>query len=133
MGGIIRFLSTPLTTVQGTPLTLIDLAITVGSVLIFYILARVAARQFQKKLENRLKLTATNRRLTRTVIFLSILFAGVYTSLSYLGINLSIFLVPLRCTEYRIGSGTSESGQQLHCGTGLDDGRNDPGRRHDRG
>ena len=105
MGGIIRFLSTPLTTVQGTPLSLFDLAITLGSVLIFYILARVAARQFQKKLENRLKLTATNRRLTRTVIFLSILFAGVYTSLSYLGINLSIFLVPLSALSIGLGLG----------------------------
>ena len=105
MGGIIRFLSTPLTTVQGTPLSLIDLAITLGSVLIFYILARVAARQFQKKLENRLKLTATNRRLTRTVIFLSILFAGVYTSLSYVGVNLSIFLVPLGALSIGLGLG----------------------------
>ena len=103
MGGIIRFLSTPLTTVQGTPLSFIDLFITVGSVLLFYILARVAARQFQKRLESRLRLTATNRRLTRTAIFLSILFAGIYTSLSYLGVNLSIFLVPLSALSIGLG------------------------------
>lgn len=105
MGGIVRFLSTPLTTVQGTPLSLIDLLITVGTVLLFYILARAAAGQFQKRLESRLKLTATNRRLIRTVIFLSILFAGVYTSLSSLGVNLSIFLVPLSALSIGLGLG----------------------------
>ena len=105
MGGIVRFLSTPLTTVQGTNLSLIDLLITVGTVLLFYILARAAAGQFQKRLESRLKLTATNRRLIRTVIFLSILFAGVYTSLSSLGVNLSIFLVPLSALSIGLGLG----------------------------
>ena len=105
MGGIIRFLNTPVTTVQGSLLTPIDLLITVGIVLLFYILARVGARQFQNRLEGRLKLTATNRRLLRTTVFLSILFAGVYTSLSSLGINLSIFLVPLGALSIGLGLG----------------------------
>lgn len=105
MGSIIRFLNTPLTTVQGTALTLIDLFITFGSVLLFYIMARTAARQFQKRMEPRLKLTATNRRLIRTSIYLSILFAGVYTSLTYLGVNLSIFLVPLGALSIGLGLG----------------------------
>ena len=105
MGGIIRFLNTPVTTVQGSSLTPIDLLITVGIVLLFYILARVGARQFQNRLEGRLRLTATNRRLLRTTVFLSILFAGVYTSLSSLGINLSIFLVPLGALSIGLGLG----------------------------
>lgn len=105
MGGIIRFLNTPVTTVQGSSLTPIDLLITVGIVLLFYILARVGARQFQNRLEGRLRLTATNRRLLRTIVFLSILFAGVYTSLSSLGINLSIFLVPLGALSIGLGLG----------------------------
>ena len=105
MGGIIRFLNTPVTTVQGSSLTPVDLLITVGIVLLFYILARVGARQFQNRLEGRLKLTATNRRLLRTTVFLSILFAGVYTSLSSLGINLSIFLVPLGALSIGLGLG----------------------------
>jgi len=105
MGGIIRFLNTPVTTVQGSSLTPVDLLITVGIVLLFYILARVGARQFQNRLEDRLKLTATNRRLIRTTVFLSILFAGVYTSLSSLGINLSIFLVPLGALSIGLGLG----------------------------
>lgn len=105
MGGIIRFLNTPVTTVQGSSLTPIDLLITVGIVLLFYILARVGARQFQNRLEGRLKLTPTNRRLIRTTVFLSILFAGVYTSLSSLGINLSIFLVPLGALSIGLGLG----------------------------
>lgn len=105
MGGIIRFLNTPVTTVQGSSLTPIDLLITVGIVLLFYILARVGARQFQNRLEERLKLTATNRRLIRTFLFLSILFAGIYTSLSSLGIDLSIFLVPLGALSIGLGLG----------------------------
>ena len=105
MGGIIRFLNTPVTTVQGSLLTPIDLLITIGIVLLFYILARVGARQFQNRLEGRLRLTATNRRLLRTTVFLSILFAGVYTSLSSLGINLSIFLVPLGALSIGLGLG----------------------------
>ncbi len=105
MGGIIRFLNTPVTTVQGSSLTPVDLLITVGIVLLFYILARVGARQFQNRLEGRLKLTATNRRLLRSTVFLSILFAGVYTSLSSLGINLSIFLVPLGALSIGLGLG----------------------------
>ena len=105
MGGIIRFLNTPVTTVQGSSLTPIDLLITVGIVLLFYILARVGARQFQDRLEDRLKLTATNRRLIRTFVFLSILFAGIYTSLSSLGIDLSIFLVPLGALSIGLGLG----------------------------
>ncbi|MXY93842.1 MAG: mechanosensitive ion channel [Caldilineaceae bacterium SB0664_bin_27] len=105
MGGIIRFLNTPLTTVQGSSLTPVDLLITVGIVLLFYILARLGARQFQNRLEDRLRLTATNRRLIRTTVFLSILFAGVYTSLSSLGINLSIFLVPLGALSIGLGLG----------------------------
>ena len=105
MGGIIRFLNTPVTTVQGSSLTPIDLLITVGIVLLFYILARVGARQFQNRLEDRLKLTATNRRLIRTFVFLSILFAGIYTSLSSLGIDLSIFLVPLGALSIGLGLG----------------------------
>ena len=105
MGGIIRFLNTPVTTVQGSSLTPVDLLITVGIVLLFYILARVGARQFQNRLEGRLRLTATNRRLLRTTVFLSILFAGVYTSLSSLGINLSIFLVPLGALSIGLGLG----------------------------
>ena len=105
MGGIIRFLNTPVTTVQGSSLTPVDLLITLGIVLLFYILARLGARQFQNRLEDRLKLTATNRRLIRTTVFLSILFAGVYTSLSSLGINLSIFLVPLGALSIGLGLG----------------------------
>ena len=105
MGGIIRFLNTPVTTVQGSSLTPVDLLITVGIVLLFYILARVSARQFQSRLEERLKLSATNRRLIRTSVFLSILFAGVYTSLSSLGIDLSIFLVPLGALSIGLGLG----------------------------
>jgi small-conductance mechanosensitive channel len=105
MGGVIRFLSTPLTTVQGKPLSLIDLFIILGTVLLFYILARAAAGQFQKRLESRLRLTATNRRLIRSSIFLTVLFAGVYTSLTSLGLNLSIFLVPLSALSIGLGLG----------------------------
>ena len=106
MGGIIRFLSAPLTTVQGTPLTLLDLFITLSSALFFYLLARAAARQFQRRVEPRLtSATATNRRLLRSAIYLTILFTGVYTSLSYLGVDLSIFLVPLGALSIGLGLG----------------------------
>ena len=105
MGGVIRFLSTPLTTVQGKPLSLVDLCIIFGTVLLFYILARAAAGQFQRRLESRLRLTATNRRLIRSSIFLTVLLAGVYTSLTSLGLNLSIFLVPLSALSIGLGLG----------------------------
>ena len=105
MGGIIRFLNTPVTSVQGTALTPIDLSFTFLSVLLFYILARVAARQFQRRVEPDLPLTATSKRLARSVIYLSILLAGVYTSLTFLGVNLSIFLVPLGALSIGLGLG----------------------------
>ena len=105
MGGIIRFLNSPVTTVQGTVLTPIDLLLTFGSVLLFYILARVAARQFQRRVEPELPLTATSRRLVRSVIYLSIFLAGIYTSLTFLGVNLSIFLVPLGALSIGLGLG----------------------------
>ena len=105
MGGIIRFLNSPLTTVQGTSLTLVDLIITLGSVLLFYLLARGAANQFKRIIEHRLTLTATNSRLFRSIIYLSTLLAGVYISLSYLGVDLSIFLVPLGALSIGLGLG----------------------------
>ena len=105
MGGIFRFINSPLATVQGTPLTLVDLIITFGSVLLFYLLARAAASQFQRRVEHRLTLTATNRRLYRSTIYLTILFAGVYISLSFLGVDLSIFLVPLGALSIGLGLG----------------------------
>ena len=105
MGGIIRFLNTPVTTIQGAALTPFDLFLTFGSVLLFYILARVAARQFQRRVEPGLPLTATSRRLSRSVIYLSILMAGVYTTLTSLGVNLSIFLVPLGALSIGLGLG----------------------------
>ena len=105
MGGIFRFINSPVTTVQGTSLTLVDLFITVGSVLLFYLLARAAASQFQRRVENRLTLNATNRRLFRSTIYLTILFAGVYISLSFLGVDLSIFLVPLGALSIGLGLG----------------------------
>ncbi len=105
MGGIFRFLNTPVTTVQGTSLTPIDLSLTALSVLLFYILARVAARQFQRRVEPELPLTATSKRFARSVVYLSILLAGVYTSLTFLGVNLSIFLVPLGALSIGLGLG----------------------------
>lgn len=105
MGGIIRFLNTPVTTVQGTALTPIDLFLTVASVLLFYILARIASRQFQRRVEPELPITATSKRLARSVVYLSILLAGIYTSLSFLGVNLSIFLVPLGALSIGLGLG----------------------------
>ncbi len=105
MGGIGRFLTSPLATVQGEPLTLADLLLTVASVLFFYLLARVAAGQFRRKVEPRLNLTATNKHLLRSTIYLTILLAGIYTSLSFLSVDLSIFLVPLGALSIGLGLG----------------------------
>lgn len=105
MGGIIRFLNTPVTTVQGTALTPVDLFLTIASVLLFYLLARFASRLFQRRVEPELPLTATNKRFARSIIYLSILLAGVYTSLTFLGVNLSIFLVPLGALSIGLGLG----------------------------
>ncbi len=105
MGGIGRFLTSPLATVQGDPLTLADLLFTVASVLFFYLLARVAAGQFRRKVEPRLRVTATNKHLLRSTVYLSILIAGIYTSLSFLRVDLSIFLVPLGALSIGLGLG----------------------------
>lgn len=105
MGGILRYLGTPMTTIQGAQLSPLDLLLTLVSVLFFYILARVAARQFQKHLEGRLHVTGTNRRLLRSAVYLTVLLAGVYTSLSFLGVNLSILLVPLGALSIGLGLG----------------------------
>ena len=85
MGGIVRTLNTPLTPVQGNPLTLADRAITAGLVLLFFLLARTITRRFQRWTGNRLPIKATNRRLLSSTLNLTILFAGVYTSLSWSG------------------------------------------------
>ena len=105
MGGIGRFLTSPLATVQGDPLTLADLLFTVASVLFFYLLAQVAAGQFRRKVEPRLRVTATNKHLLRSTVYLSILIAGIYTSLSFLRVDLSIFLVPLGALSIGLGLG----------------------------
>ncbi|MDE0181957.1 MAG: mechanosensitive ion channel [Caldilineaceae bacterium] len=105
MGGIGRFLTSPLATVQGESLTPADLLLTVASVLFFYLLARLAARQFRRKVEPRLRITATNKHLLRSTVYLSVLLAGIYTSLSFLSVNLSIFLVPLGALSIGLGLG----------------------------
>ncbi len=105
MGGIVRILNTPLTTVQGNPLTLVDMAITVGLVLFFFLLARIMTKQFRRWIGNRLPIKATNRRLLSSTLNLTLLLAGVYTSLSFLGIDLAIFLVPLGALSIGLGLG----------------------------
>ena len=105
MSGIVSLLHAPLISVQDRSLTLVDLAITVGLVLLFYFLAQAATRRFQRWLGQRLSLSATQRRLCATIVNLTILFAGIYTSLSYLGVDLSIFLIPMGALGIGLGLG----------------------------
>ena len=105
MGEFGRLLTSPLATVQGGPLSLADLLLTAASVLFFYLLAKVAAGQFRRKAEPRLNLTATNKHLLRSTVYLTILVAGIYTSLSFLRVDLSIFLVPLGALSIGLGLG----------------------------
>ncbi len=105
MSGITRILQAPLLTVQGTALTLVDLTLTAGLVLLFYFLARVATRYFRYWLRRRRWISATNRHLLASTLQVSIFMAGVYTSLSSLGVDLSIFLVPLGALSIGLGLG----------------------------
>lgn len=105
MVAILRFLSTPITTVQGSAVTPIDLVLTLVTVLLFYLLAKAAANQFQKRVEGYLSFPATAKRFLRTTLYLTILSAGVYTSLSFLGVNLSIFLIPFGALSIGLGLG----------------------------
>ncbi len=91
MNGIVRILNS----MQGRPLTLVDMAMTAGLILLFYYLARLASRQFQKWIRKRPRINATNQHLMTSGLNLTILFAGGYTSLAYLEVDLTMFLVPL--------------------------------------
>ena len=105
MKGIIGLLNTPLTSIQGSPLTLVDLALTASLVLLFYFLSRLTTRQFQRWLSRRIRVSATTRHLLTTSLNLTVLVAGVYTSLSYLGVDLSVLLVPLGALSIGLGLG----------------------------
>ena len=105
MNGILGVLNTPLTSVQGNSLTLVDLVLTASLVLLFYFLSRLTTRQFQQWLSRRIWVSTTTRRLLTTSLNLTVLIAGVYTSLAYLGVDLSILLVPLGALSIGLGLG----------------------------
>jgi len=80
MDGILSILNTPLTSVKGSTLTLVDMIVTVGLVLLFYLLARATTRRVQQWLGRRFQISETNLRLLMSAMNLSMLFAGVYTN-----------------------------------------------------
>lgn len=105
MKEIIGVLNTPLTSIQGSPLTLVDLALTASLVLLFYFLSRLTTRQCQRWLSRRVRDSATTRHLLTTSLNLTVLVASVYTSFSYLSVDLSILLVPLGVLSIGLGLG----------------------------
>ena len=105
MGGIYKFLTTPIMETQGQVLNLVDILITIGVFLVFYVLARIFSRQLQKTVLPKAGITGSARRLINSIVSFILLFAGVYTALTYIGINLSVMLVPLGAVSIGLGLG----------------------------
>ena len=105
MGGIYKFLTTPIMETQGQVLNLVDILITIGVFLVFYVLARIFSRQLQKTVLPKAGITGSARRLINSIVSFTLLFAGVYTALTYIGINLSVMLVPLGAVSIGLGLG----------------------------
>lgn len=105
MAGIHRLLTTPLAVTQGTSLTLVDILITVGVFLVFYALARIASSRLRKNVLPRMGMAGSQRRVLSSVLSFLILLAGVYASLSFIGIDLSIMLLPLGAVSIGLGLG----------------------------
>lgn len=104
MGGFYRFLTTPIVETQGQVLNLVDLLITIGVFLVFYLLARVVSHHLQNILP-KAGIAGSARRLVNSVVSFALLFAGVYTALTYIGVNLSVMLVPLGAVSIGLGLG----------------------------
>ena len=105
MGAIYKFLTVPIVETQGNALNLVDLLITIGVFLVFYVLARVFSHQLQENFLPKAGIKGSVRRLINSLVSFAILFAGVYTSLAYIGINLSVLLVPLGALSIGLGLG----------------------------
>lgn len=105
MGGIYKFLTAPLVETQGQTLNLVDILITIGVFLTFYVLARVFSYQLQRNILPRAGIKGSARRLMNSMVSFIVLFAGVYTALTYIGINLSVMLVPLGAVSIGLGLG----------------------------
>ena len=105
MNAIVNILNQQVTSIEGKPLTLADILTTIVLVLVFYFLARITTRSARKVLENRTRISATALRLSLQMFSGFMLLAGVYVSLSALGLDLSVFLVPLGALSIGLGLG----------------------------
>ena len=105
MNGIVNVLNQQVTSIESNPLTLADILTTVALVLAFYVLARVATRGARNFLRQRTRLSATALRLSLQMFSGFMLLAGVYVSLSALGLDLSVFLIPLGALSIGLGLG----------------------------
>lgn len=105
MNAIVNILNQQVTSVGGNPLTLSDILTTVGLVLAFYFLARITTRGARNFLQTRTRISATALRLSLQMFSGFMLLAGVYVSLSALGLDLSVFLIPLGALSIGLGLG----------------------------
>lgn len=105
MGAIYKFLTVPIVETQGNALSLVDILITIAVFLVFYVLARVFSHQLQHNILPKAGIKGSLRRLLNSLVSFAILFAGVYTSLAYIGINLTVLLVPLGAVSIGLGLG----------------------------
>ncbi len=105
MNGITRILNTSLIVAEGNSLTLMDILVTVGLFLLFYLLAGLSTKRFRQWLDRRSRIGTTYRHLLASALNVTILFVGVYASLSYLGIDMSFLLVPLGALSIGLGLG----------------------------
>ena len=105
MNGIVGILNQQVTSIEGNPLTLADILTTIGLVLAFYALARVATRGARNFLQHRTHISATALRLSLQMFSGFMLLAGVYVSLSALGLDMSVFMIPLGALSIGLGLG----------------------------
>ncbi len=105
MNAIVSIFNQQVTSVGGNPLTLADILTTIGLVLAFYFLARITTRGARHFLQRTTRISATSLRLSLQMFSGFMLLAGVYVSLSALGLDLSVFLVPLGAMSIGLGLG----------------------------
>ena len=105
MNAIVNILNQQVTSIEGNSLTLADILTTVGLVLAFYFLARITTRGTRNFLQKKTRISATTLRLSLQMFSGFMLLAGVYVSLSALGLDLSVFLIPLGALSIGLGLG----------------------------
>jgi len=98
-------LNTQITSLQGSPVTLLGIIQVFVIALITYLVANRIASRVIRDIASRAGLTESGSHLAGTLVRGSVLFIGVYIALSALGFDLGVLLVPLGAVGIGLGFG----------------------------